>query len=146
MQAVELDPNLVPARLRVAELLLEDKQPLDALPHLEMLHAQFPEHPEVLARLGQCRFLQGQGDEARQLLLAARKGLPEDPLVLLYLARLELQEGRAVEAEEWLRRALKAAPADTEAHYALVSALQLQGRRKEAAEALQECEKNKVLL
>ncbi len=138
LRALELDPDLAAVRLRVAEMLLEDKQPLEALPHLERLRQQIPDRPAVLARLGQCRFLQGQLDEARPLLEAAAEKLPNDPGLLLHLAKLELQEGRPAEAEPWLRRVLKADPYDSEARYTLASCLQLQGRPEAAAAELEQ--------
>jgi tetratricopeptide (TPR) repeat protein len=145
-RALELDPDLVPVRLRVAEMSLEDSDPQAALPHLERLRKQHPDRPEVLARLGQCRFLQGYLQEARQFLEAAVQKLPRDPLLLVHLAKLEIQEGRPAEAERWSRRALEVDPYDTEAEYTLFSSLQDQGRREEAAVALDRCEKHKALV
>lgn len=146
LKALELDPDLFPVRLRVAEMLLEDKLPLEALEHLERLQQQSPGKPEVLARLGQVRFLQGENEEARKLLIQAVEALPKDHQVLLTLGKLDLQEGQAEEAERWLNRVLEIDPTDTEAAYALVSALRLQGRDDEAKAMLESCEKNKVLL
>jgi tetratricopeptide (TPR) repeat protein len=145
-QALDLNPELVTVRLRVAEMLLEDNKPLEALEHLERLHRQFPSRPDITARLGQCRFLQGQFPQARRLLEAAVQDLPKDPPLLLHLGKLELQEGRPVEAERWLRRVLEVDPTDTEAHYSLSGALRSQRRDREAAAALKEYEKNKALL
>jgi tetratricopeptide (TPR) repeat protein len=142
-RALELDPELVQVRLRVAEILLEDKQPREALPHLLRLRKQFPRRADVMARLGQCYYLQGRQQEARRLLEAAVKELPRTPSLLLHLAKLELQEGHPDLAERWLRRLLKVDPRYIEALYTLVSCLQLQGRRKEAEAALAEHKKQK---
>jgi tetratricopeptide (TPR) repeat protein len=131
-RALELDPDRVPVRLRLAEVLLEKHKPLEALPHLERLRKQCPDNPEVLARLGECRFLQGQTQEARRLLEAAAKRRPKDGSLLNHLARLELQEERPERAEKWLRQALAADPNDAAAQFTLISSLRLQGRRKEA--------------
>jgi predicted Zn-dependent protease len=146
LHALDLEPGLVPVRLRVAEMYLEDKQPLDALPHLERLREQAPDRPEVLARLGQCRFLQGETVEARRLLEAAAEALPDDPQVLLYLARLDLQDRQPARAEARLRHLLDRDPADTEARYTLVSALKFQRRDQEAARELAEYDRHKALL
>lgn len=145
-QALELDPDLTAARLRLAEILLERSNPPEALPHLERLRQQYPNRPDVLARLGECRLLQGRPEEARPLLEAAVKQLPDDPLLLVALAKLELADERPVEAESWLRHLLKADPFDVEAEYTLVSSLQLQGRREEAAALLDQYLKHKALL
>lgn len=145
-RALELDPEFVQVRLRLAEMLLNEKEPLEALPHLERLRKKYPDRADVLARLGQCRFLQGYNEEARELLTKAVEGLPEDPQLLLHLGKLELQDSHPVEAEKWLRRANKADPGDTECLYTLISALQLQGRKKDAAEMLDHYKKTKQLL
>src|SRR5262245_33727874 len=55
-RALEADPEFVPARLRLAELFLKDSNTPEALPHLERLGRQHPDRPDVMARLGQCRF------------------------------------------------------------------------------------------
>jgi predicted Zn-dependent protease len=145
-RALELDPDLFPARLRLAEIYLEKSDPPSALPHLERLSRQHPDRPEVLARLGQCRFLQGQTDEARRLLEAAVEKLPNDPSLLVCLGKLDLQENRSAEAEQWLRRAVKADPYDLEAQYTLATCLQSQGRRDEAAAAMEECRQKRARL
>ena len=146
IQALDLNPDLVPVRLRVAEIFLERSRLPEALPHLEQLYKQYPDRPDVQARMGQCRFLQGEVQEARRLLEAAVEKLPDDAPLLLYLAKLELHDDRPAKAEEFLRKVLKADPADREAQHVLVSALQIQGRREEAQAALLQYGKQKALL
>jgi tetratricopeptide (TPR) repeat protein len=145
-QALKLDPDLAVVRLRVAEMLLEDKLPNEALPHLQRLRKQVPHSAEIMARLGQCRFLQGEAKEARRLLEAAVKNLPNNPPLLLHLAKLDLLEGKPVAAEKRLRQALKVDPADVEAQYTLATSLQNQGREEEAVVAMDRCEEQKALL
>lgn len=145
-KALELDPDLVSVRVQVAEMLLEDHQPQEALPHLERLYRQVPDHPLVLSRLGMCRFLRGEFAEARRLMEAALVQIPKDPSLLICLAKLDLQEGRTEDAERRLRAVVRADPSDTEALYALGGLLQAQGRSDEARETLQECERAKLLL
>lgn len=144
-KALELDPDLGPVRMRLAEIHLDRNLLLEAVPHLERLKKQFPGRPDIMVRLGHCRLLQGQGVEARQLLNAAMKELPDEPALLLNLARLEMQEGRPAEAEQWLRRCLKTDPGDSVARYMLVTSLMNQNRRDEANVALTQYEKNKAL-
>jgi tetratricopeptide (TPR) repeat protein len=145
-KALELDPELVPVRLRLAEMLLEDHQPQEAVTHLERLYRQVPDHPLVQARLGMCRFLQGRAEEARRLMEAAAAQLPNDPTLHIYLARLDLQEGRAAEAEWRLRAVVKADPSDTEAYHSLLAAVQAQGRTAEAAQILKEYDRARAVL
>jgi tetratricopeptide (TPR) repeat protein len=145
-RALELDPNRVVVRLRLAELFLEKSNPVDALLHLELLYRQFPDRPDVMARLGQCRFLQGEHEEARRLLGRAVEQLPNDSAVLVHLAKLDLQEGRPAAAEQWVRRALKVDPTDTEAEFTLVTSLQSQGRWDESKAAMEKYRKDTALL
>jgi tetratricopeptide (TPR) repeat protein len=135
-RALELDPDLIPVRLRVAEMLMEDKQAPAAWPHLERLYRQAPENPEVQARVGMCLFLQGRAQEARRFMEAAVVHLQKDPALLVALANLDLQEGRAEDAERRVRTVLKSDPSDSEALFVLASALQFQGRLTEADEVL----------
>ena len=143
-RALERNPDMIPARLRVAEMLLEDKQAPEALPHLERLMRQVPDDAQVQARMGMCRFLQGRTDEARRLMEAAVIRLPNDPALLVALANLEIQEGRPGEAERYLRTVLRGYPSDTEALFVLASALQMQGRSPEGAAVLAEYERKRA--
>ncbi len=145
-KALELDPEMFNARIRVAEMLLEDKRPDEALPHLEQLLKQRPDNPQVLARLGQCRYLEGKPEEARPLLERARKDLPDDGPLLLHLAKLDVEGGQAGPAIELLNRLLKRDPGDTESRFLLVSALRLAGKRVEAEAELKEYERQNQML
>ena len=145
-RALELDPEMFQARLRVAEMLLEDHQAPEALPHLERLHRQAPNRPEVSARLGACRLLEGRTEEARVLLEKAVVQMPNDPPLLVNLANLEIQDGNGAAAEKWLRQILATDSTDNEALYSLVTALKLQNRLEEAEKTLKDYERYKVLV
>jgi tetratricopeptide (TPR) repeat protein len=145
-RALELDPSLIDVRLRVVEMLLEDKQVPDAMPHLEILYRQAPHDARVRARLGMCRFHQGQTKDARQLMEAALVEMPNDGPLLITLAGLDLQEGRAAESERKLRLVLEADPFDTEALFGLASALQFQNRMTEADAVLADHERKRALV
>ena len=141
-RAVELEPDRFQFRLRLAERYLEVNRATEALPHLERLRAQNPQNPAVMARLGYCRFLLRQEEEARALMETAVAQLPEDPPLLLHLANLELEEKRPVEAEKWLQRLLKIDPHNQEALNLRVRCLREQGLHEEAAAALAAYEKS----
>ena len=145
-KALEKDPDLFNARIRVAEMLLEDKKPDEALPHLEYLQAKNTENPQVLARLGQCRYLEGKPEEARPLLEKAKISMPDDGPLLLHLAKLDVEGGQAEPAIELLNRLLKRDPGDTEARFLLVNALRLAGKRTEAEAELKEYERQNQML
>jgi tetratricopeptide (TPR) repeat protein len=145
-KALEIDADLLAARLRLAEMLLEDHQPQLALPHLERLYRQAPDDALVQARLGMCRLHRGEARAARPLMEAAADRLPNDPALQVNLARLDLQEGRAAEAERRLRAVIRKDPSDSEALFTLFSAVKAQGRADEAREVLAECERAKAAL
>lgn len=129
--AIDLDSDFVPARFHLVELYLQLSSPEDALPHLLHLQQQIPDRPEVLARLGHCRFLQGRIEEARSLLESAVEKLPNDIPTLIQLGHLDLQSGRPQRAEQWLRRALAIDPTDTQTLYQLANSLEAQNRSEE---------------
>lgn len=147
-QALERDPNHLQVRLRLAEVYLERFDPLAALPLLEQLHKQFPERADVQARLGQCRYLQGEMEEARHLLEAAVKELPNDPTLLIHLAKLDMQETpqRLTEAEDLLRRVLVLDPTDVETQHQLIRCLESQGRSKEAQAMQKQKDRDEAML
>jgi tetratricopeptide (TPR) repeat protein len=145
-KALEIDPDLLAARLRLAEILLEEHQPQLALPHLERLRRQAPDDALVQGRLGMCLLHRGETREARPLLEAAAARLPNDPALQVNLARLDVQEGRAAAAERRLREVIRRDPSDSEALFTLFSAVKAQRREEEAREALAEYERAKALL
>jgi tetratricopeptide (TPR) repeat protein len=145
-RALEVDPGMVPARLELAGLYLAKSNAPAALPHLERLMAQCPERPEVMAKMGQYRFLEGKLAEARPLLEAAVARLPDDPDLLIHLAKLDMEQERPAEGEKWLRHLLQVDPTDQEAEFTLVDCLKRQNRPDEAAAVLARYEKHKALL
>ena len=145
-KALQVDPDLFPVRLRLAELLLEDNNPVAAVPYLEGVAGEYRGRPEYQAVLGHCRLLQGRAAEARGLLESAAERLPNYPPLLVHLSQLELQEDRPAAAEAWVRRLLKADPYDPEGGYTLATCLQQQGRLREAEAALADHQRNKALV
>jgi Tfp pilus assembly protein PilF len=147
-QALEKDANYFPVRLRLAEIHLERFDPLTALPILERLREEYPDRPDVQARLGQCRYLQGKLEDARHLLEAAVKELPNDPTILIHLARIDIQTvpPRLAEAEDYLRRALALDPTDIETQHQLIRCLEAQGRSKEAQAMQKEKDRDEAIL
>lgn len=145
-RALQCDPDLIPPRVRLAELLLEDKKAPEAVPHLERLARLAPDNPQVQSRLGICRFLAGDRAEARRLMEGALPQLPNDPALLIYLARLDLQEGRYADAERRLQAVFAIDPSDNEGRYLMISVYQLQGRTEDAARALREYNEYKARL
>ena len=145
-RALALDPDVYQVRLRLAEILLEDHHPQEAVVHLEYLWARHAGRPEVQARLGQCRFVQGRMPEARELLTAAAEHMPEDLPLLLHLARLDLLDKRPDVAEARLRKILTVDPAYTEAEYTLALVLRAQRREAEGVAMMAQYDQHKAIL
>jgi Flp pilus assembly protein TadD len=144
-QALKLNSECTSARLRLAELQMEHSNIEEAALNLEQLAKQFPDRADIKARLGQCRFIQGN-DDARSLLEDAVKEMPNDHALLNHLAKLEMQAGNYVKAEAWLRHALKVETTDTEARFNLVSCLQQAGHMKEADGEMDRYRKDTAML
>ncbi len=136
--ALELDPGLTDARLRVVEIQLDEKMTPEAEANLAVLLQTAPDRPEMLARLGRLRYLQGRHAEARDLLTRAEPALPTDPSVAIYLAWLDVTDSardeavRGAAAETRLRAVIARDPSEVEARFVLISALRLQGKDADA--------------
>ena len=144
-KAVELNPDVFEPRLRMAEMLIEDKKTPDAVGHLERLSITHPHRPEVRARLGMCRYYEGKKDEARRLMEGAIDLMPTDPALLVGLARLDIQDQDGAAAEKRLRAVIASDPAEEEGRFLLVSALRLQKRHADADEAQKDHDRVKGL-
>jgi tetratricopeptide (TPR) repeat protein len=131
-RAVELDPELDEARIRLAACLVDLTQSNEALPHLEHLRRRRPENVEVLLDLARCRDLQGRPGEAERLLEEAAARQPRYGPVLTQLGILTLRQGRLAEAEKWLKKASVEALGDYMTHHHLANCLRLEGKLKEA--------------
>lgn len=79
LEAVKLDPNLVPALVYLATVYLEDRNYTDMVPLLETARDQDPENPNVHLNLGIAYRGLGQFDDAKQAYATAQELAPEDP-------------------------------------------------------------------
>ncbi|OWK43255.1 tetratricopeptide repeat protein [Fimbriiglobus ruber] len=133
-RALELRPTLSAVRLRLAQLLIDSSRHLEALPHLERLHAEQPDDPDVMVGLAACRAIELKTPDARQLLDRVLAAHPNHFGALVLYGDLERQEERYAEAERWLRKALEQKPRDPTARYSLHLVLLAQPARQKDAE------------
>src|SRR5262249_23362006 len=111
--ALELDPQLDPARLQLAIQLLDLLRAAEAVPHLEYLQAQQPDDPRIPVYLAQCQFQMGKQAEAEAILDDVLAREPDFPPALTERAKLAmLRPGHMAEAESLLRRATRLDPSD----------------------------------
>jgi tetratricopeptide (TPR) repeat protein len=133
-RAVELAPERDDARLRLAELLLSENLPAEAIPHFERLRQSQPANTQVLLGLARCRRLLGEPEAAAKLLDALLQIAPEDVGALGERGRVCQESGEPARAERWLRMAVNRAPYDRDTVYALYLCLQQTGKTQEAVE------------
>jgi predicted Zn-dependent protease len=140
-RALELDPGHRDARLRLAELLLDQARATEALPHFERLSRVRKDDPAVVIGLARCRFALGQVEEATKLLddLLARH--PKLPDALRERGKVALAGGDTDKALVHLRRAEAAAPYDVQTAYQLAKCLKLLGKEEEAKQQLARLER-----
>jgi tetratricopeptide (TPR) repeat protein len=130
--ALQLDPELHEARIRLAESLLELIQAEEARPHLEFLRRRQPENPKVAVNLARCYDQLDQKQEADEILDGVLARQPHYAPALLLRGQNALSEGRTADAEKWLREACNREPGDYAAHYQLYLCFVQEGKVADA--------------
>jgi tetratricopeptide (TPR) repeat protein len=97
-----------------------------------------PYQADIRLELGIISGRQGDWEQARRELEAARRLGPEDPRSLLYLGEVLWKLERRAEAMAALRETIRLAPSDWQPHYRLASDLAQQGQFSEAATEYEE--------
>ena len=131
-RAIELDPELTEARLRLAGLLVTRRRGQEAVAELEQLRARLPDHPEVQILWVRALAMSGRGDEARAALEVALRAHPDNADALVERGTYALLDGDERLAEECLARAVRLDPANPTARNQYAMSL---ARNKKAAEA-----------
>jgi tetratricopeptide (TPR) repeat protein len=126
-QAIAINPNFLPARLRLAELNLGLKKGPEAQEHLKFLYEKDPKDPQILLDLAKCLVMQGETAKAQGILGELLGNQPDHPAGLVLFATLKLA------AEKMLRRVWKRNPNDKEAGFQLARCLEVVGKQDEAA-------------
>jgi tetratricopeptide (TPR) repeat protein len=132
-KALELDPKRDDARQRLASILTDNNQPLEAIGHLEVLVQKHPQDVPILVDLARCRYLLGQTEEAEALLERALKLKPFYTPALVARGQLALELGQAAAAVSWLERVVQQVPGHYAAHFSLYRAYTRLGRKEAAA-------------
>jgi tetratricopeptide (TPR) repeat protein len=133
-RVVAMDPQRLPIRMQIAEILFKLRKPAEAIPELKIVQQQQPEDPAVAVSLSRCYRELGEYDEA----LAALKSLPEaqreTAKVNAELGQIALVQEDFAQAETLLRAALADMPREREALYGLQQSLSRLGKTAEADE------------
>lgn len=136
-EAVRLDPNLLPARLQLAKLLISNKGAKEARGLLEETPAAQKNDPTVLVHLNWADIALGNRAEARKgvdRLLAANR----QPEALVQDATLKMMERNHTGARQSLEEALQKSPENTEALSLMVQSYQIQKQFPTAVQWLRE--------
>jgi tetratricopeptide (TPR) repeat protein len=136
-KALDLEPGRWGVRMRLLRLILERNNPGAAHVHLDGLVRDRPDEPEVQVALAHCLQLEGEEEQAIQVLDRLLATHPDAFDALALRGRLEAQRQRPAKAEVWLREALKRRPSDLRTLYNFYQCLEQLGKDKEAAEILQ---------
>jgi predicted Zn-dependent protease len=131
-KALAQKPKQDSVRLRVAELLLAQNRPGDALDDLLDLHDRLPDNPSVTVALAHCRRLLSQFPDAAELLDHVLKAQPGNAQALSERGLLALEMGQPDQAERMLRQAADSDPSDRQLNYNLFQCLTRLGKKEEA--------------
>jgi predicted Zn-dependent protease len=131
-RAIELAPEDVYGRLSLAELLLYQLQPKEAVGHFEFLHERLPDNRAVALGLARCQRRLGRFEDACRLLDGILADHPQEGLVLAERGLAAWELGNVTEAETYLRRATARRPYDRQTNYVLYQCLEQLGRKAEA--------------
>jgi predicted Zn-dependent protease len=134
-RVLELDPEQDEARLRLADLLVNQAAPAEALEHLEHLARRRPDDLYIQTRLARCLVALGRLEEAEERLERVIAELPHFRPALAAKGASAWALNRPVEAERWLREALALDAADYHSQYLLAQSLWQQGKSREAQAA-----------
>jgi tetratricopeptide (TPR) repeat protein len=137
-QALQLDPDCDEARLNLAEILIHENKPAEAVGHFDILAERQPGNVAAILGLGRCKAALGKVELARQMFDRLLSLGPEDPAVLVESGKLLLNTGQLADAEARLQAALRLAPNEREALYNMYKCLEQRGRKEEAARYLKE--------
>lgn len=135
-QALTADPESAYLHMEMADLLKEEKRPLEALPYAEKASALAPQEVEPLALLGELFSLTRQEDRAAAAYLKALEISPGDQQVRILLTTLYIRTNALDEALTQLEVLVSQNPDLVIAHYYRGRILFEKGRHKEAEKAL----------
>ena len=114
-QAVELNPQLLSATARLAELNAGPLKAAEkALDFAKKARELAPNDPKIIGILGIAAYQTGNFQWAYSLLSESSRNLPDDPEILYNFGWAAYSVGKVDEAERWMRRILTLAPTSTQ--------------------------------
>jgi tetratricopeptide (TPR) repeat protein len=121
----------------LAEVLVAQKEYVQALKLLEDCPSALASKPALLACRAECLWALDRAEESKRLLNEALREHPQSVELLRLRARLHLSANEPASAASLLERALRVDHHDSVSRYQLIQAYQMLARAKEAAEQQQ---------
>ncbi len=140
-RALELKPDLIDARMRLAAVLVRDGRCQEALLHLQLYREQHPDDPTAVAAVARCLRVEGKIEEAQRLLDAnlspnplseSERGVKFNGDLCLVRGQLQLDQDRPKESLTWLLRPETLALNNVEVHHTLAQTYRRLGMTPEA--------------
>ena len=132
--ALALDPDHPPAALGLGQLLVDAKQPAEAIAYLRIAKDSDKVGAAAVALLARALRDTGQRDAAEQVLREASQRFPDDYRILVERADVLNEQGDYTAAIDLLRPLVEAGSKRREVRYAYAIALRGTGAAEEAAE------------
>jgi predicted Zn-dependent protease len=131
-KCLELAPDRVPARLRLAQCLVKMHDPIQAELQFRQCVMKAPENLEAWTGLGTCLMINGRPDDAQSALLHVTEQDPRHFEARKQLGELELSRGAAQEAIRWTKPLVENWPDDKALCNLMAQALQETGETEQA--------------
>jgi len=139
-KATELNPNHKGAQLRLAELMVQSRQPevlADAVKRLGQVLSADPGDPDVLDTLALADLKLKKPEDATRLLQQALEKFPTHLRSSATLAAMQFLQHDPQSAERTLQKAIEQVPRSADAAFALAHLYVLENKRPEAEAQLQ---------
>jgi len=130
--ALTFAPDRDDARMRYAQVLVQARQPAEALEQFQSLERSQPNDPAILLGIARCQHMRGKSEAAGLIINSLLSAHPDDAGALVESAQLALEAGQPGQAENTLRRAVQLDPSNREALHALVQCLNQLHKTQEA--------------
>lgn len=131
-RVIAMDPQRLPIRKQIAEILFKIRKPEEAIPELKIVQEQQPDDSHVAVSLSRIYRELGRPEEALEALNRLPEQARSEPRVQAEFGQIALSKEDYAQAETLLRQALEGMPRERDALYGLHQALSRLGKSDEA--------------
>jgi predicted Zn-dependent protease len=133
-RVIAMDPQRLPVRSQIAEILFKIRKPEEAIKELKVVQEQQSDDPQVAVSLSRCYREIGEHDHALQALDSLPAEAQSLPRVQAEMGHVALSKEDYAQAETLFRAALAGMPRERDVLYGLHQALSQLGKSAEADE------------